>query len=598
MASGILEPSFSIAALSADCIAARATSEQLFTLLNRRLTVPPAWGALVEAPDQPPRWLRAGETLERAGGSSVSFVRAGSWQTQHRLTGLRSADGFAFEAALTFDAAIVAGVAEATAFARKFLSRLPQCNLDQVRDFFQAEAQRALTELVAAQPAERLLSAEVTAALSTGLAQRLAPESYAVGIEAPRVGGLTLSSPDWQRAASEATAAAARDRRAERELQQRAAAASVRARELAELEPTLQRLLAASQADPQARSTAAIAALRPELRADVYRGLLAASPSARQTQFILVVAGDELVWIDPARADAPVRRVDLGGRAGPLRSVRVRHGQSITLLVGAATGVSEVSLDGTLGNTATIQNAQPVRGGFNAAAVANGTLYATHSEFGLVGWRPGADAAPTVALAECTRGARTVRDVQRDAAGRIWLAVDRRIFAWRVDDDAAPIALAAPAEVTTLSVGESLAVAGLADGQIVAWPIDARPGDSPQIVRSAAGSSVGSAELWTACGVDRVLVTDGRPMADLLVVGDAHRTEYAAGEPLRWGWIADDWVVCVNDRRDRLLLWPTASPQPPPRVIPVGRWLNRSIQDVALCSHYQTACATEGCKPA
>ncbi|MFO0973620.1 MAG: hypothetical protein U1A27_09300 [Phycisphaerae bacterium] len=598
MASGILEPSFSIAALSADCIAARATSEQLFTLLNRRLTVPPAWGALVEAPDQPPRWLRAGETLERAGGSSVSFVRAGSWQTQHRLTGLRSADGFAFEAALTFDAAIVAGVAEATAFARKFLSRLPQCNLDQVRDFFQAEAQRALTELVAAQPAERLLSAEVTAALSTGLAQRLAPESYAVGIEGAPWAELTLSSPDWQQAASEATAAAALTAAPERGAA--AAAAAV------DPGPRAGRTRAdrCNDCSPPARpirrrgSTAAIAALRGQLRAGGPLAVCWRPVLARQTQFILVVAGDELVWIDPARADAPVRRVDLGGRAGPLRSVRVRHGQSITLLVGAATGVSEVSLDGTLGNTATIQNAQPVRGGFNAAAVANGTLYATHSEFGLVGWRPGADAAPTVALAECTRGARTVRDVQRDAAGRIWLAVDRRIFAWRVDDDAAPIALAAPAEVTTLSVGESLAVAGLADGQIVAWPIDARPGDSPQIVRSAAGSSVGSAELWTACGVDRVLVTDGRPMADLLVVGDAHRTEYAAGEPLRWGWIADDWVVCVNDRRDRLLLWPTASPQPPPRVIPVGRWLNRSIQDVALCSHYQTACATEGCKPA
>jgi len=158
--------------------------------------------------------------------------------------------------------------------------------------------------------------------------------------------------------------------------------------------------------------------------------------------------------------------------------------------------------------------------------------------------------------------------------------VDQSAVGWRPDDAGPPIRLTALCEITALLSTCSDVVAGLRDGTVLRW-LGAQA-DGAQTVRSATGSAVRSLAWLSGGGVGRLLVGDGSPHLDLLVLGDSFRGEYRCGQNLRWGFAAEDLVVGVNDRRDQLFTWRIDDPETPVAGVSVGRLTGHSIQDVAM----------------
>lgn len=134
--------------------------------------------------------------------------------------------------------------------------------------------------------------------------------------------------------------------------------------------------------------------------------------------------------------------------------------------------------------------------------------------------------------------------------------------------------------VAALCVANGSVFAGTSDGRLLAWPCHAPR--QVETLLSGEGGGVESVQWLSGAGVERLLVACRRPAAWLLVRGDACRMEYRTDEPVRWAAAADDWIIGVTDRRDRLQLWRPARPEAVERTIWVGRLAGHSIQDAAL----------------
>ena len=300
------------------------------------------------------------------------------------------------------------------------------------------------------------------------------------------------------------------------------------------------------------------------------------------------------------------------------------------MLIGAATGIYHyVPRDDRL----TAYAFTPVgklRGGVNAAVLFHGHIYATHSEVGVLRWPLHAAAAGQIILQEYTRDATAIRDIQAGAADTLWFAAADRVIGWSpgsaetVHNSAIPspdvpsvevrtasaqkagsgnlaggplpstslgtlISMGSVAgststvpTVTALHVAEQTVFAGTSDGRLLEWPCD-RP-EACHTLLSGEGGPIDSLQWMSAAGVERLLITARRPNVSMLVRGDVFRLEFRADEPLRWAAACDDWVVAVNDRRDRLFIWRPWQPDKPERVIHVVRQVGHSIQNVALWS--------------
>ncbi|TET31895.1 MAG: hypothetical protein E3J72_21105 [Planctomycetota bacterium] len=154
------------------------------------------------------------------------------------------------------------------------------------------------------------------------------------------------------------------------------------------------------------------------------------------TRQFLVAMGKRVVAYDPYSDPATIRitRKTYSFEDGPLgylRSVRVcdldGSGQNRALVAGAQKGVYVLPLNDP-DNVEEFKfpkaASRESSGGANAAVIAGNYLFATHSDYGLVRWNleqggPGAN----LFLGKIT-GAKTVRGLQEDGAGRLVFSVD------------------------------------------------------------------------------------------------------------------------------------------------------------------------------
>jgi hypothetical protein len=199
---------------------------------------------------------------------------------------------------------------------------------------------------------------------------------------------------------------------------------------------------------------------------------------------------------------------------------------------------------------------------------------------GLIRWAIDTPEQFDLPLSERLADCKSVRDVQADATGRIWLAADKQVLGFSVPSLEVIASLAAPASITALLIADESVIAGLADGRIVRWHFGAF--DSSEIVRHACGRVVESLAWLEGGGAPRLLVGDRQPHLEMLVLGDAFSVEYRCAQLVRWGHASADWIVGVNDRRDQLILWRTDTPQEPERIVNLGQLCGHSIQDVCM----------------
>lgn len=591
---------------NADAVARLVRAEQVFTLLNRQLVVPTECVALVWSDGDQPHIVHAGRTIEAGGAREVLFVRTTPFNLDYEFPAAGSKDGFACSAAVQCDVQVIPDRAELASFRRTILGGRSSVQREDLQRHCEEVVRTALAAFAASRPAGELLQPVTWDAFDAALAEHFKPLGFASGLMLGRDPRVTFASPAFEQSRRTAEAEEQRRRRLEADEKRRTAAAEARKKHLTELGELLEQLNRTAAQQPGMSTADLIKTFDPVRRGVLYEGLIAQPSTLKATQAILVVAGDELLWFDPAKLAQPMRRLKLASEAGPLRSVRIARDDDV-LLVGARRGVHIVDVDGRLKHTCPAAPGVEPRGGFNSAVLVGDYVYATHSEIGLARWRrqsvapagsppsqggaggglespavpsPDGGMVQELCLSELTTGAKAVRDVQLDDAGRLWFSADARVIGWQPDGADPPIAVSQPAVVTALLVADGRIHAGLEDGRIIRWDV----ADSSRIdmLRGPTDQAVHSL-CWTAGGgVPRLLIADGRPQLDCQVLRDAYLGTYACDQRLLWGQAAEDCIVGVNDRRDHLFLWRPDSPQRPEAGVSVGRLCGRSIQDVAL----------------
>lgn len=562
-------------------IALAALADDVFSFLNRQVTIPASCVGLVYADSSQPKLVDAGRPVESGNVRELLIARTVPFHLEYFFNNLASQDGYQFSASVKLSVRLVPDRTELEAFRRNILGSHRRVGQDRLLKHCEQPVRAAVASFAKSQTAQKLLSPECWNDFDGVLSEHFKPVGFESGLALGPDPDVVFESPAFEEFEEEQKVAALQRERQEREQQLREAASKAREQHLAEMGDLLEKVKTMADEGGALNVPELIKTFNASQRGQLYHGLMLTQEPVERTKAILVVAGGELLWFDPADAQSPTRRLKLPAGAGALRSVRLAsNGESSRILVGARHGVHMIEEDGETVRTYSLSHEPEIRGGVNAAAILNDRLYATHSEVGLMSWALDSPGKRTPCLTEFTEGSRSVRDIQSEGNRRLWFSVDDLVVGWTPGDDASQTAMQAPAEVTALLLADGYAIAGLRNGSIVRWLTNNT--SDMETVRSTASAPVRSLAWLSGGGVPRLLIGDGRQYLELLVLGDSYQGAYRCFHNLRWGFAAEDLIVGVNDRRDQLFIWHGDDPESPQSIVSIGRLIGRSIQDVAL----------------
>jgi hypothetical protein len=561
-------------------VARRAAAGDVFSFLTRSLVLPPDCAAMVWPEVGSPRVVGPGSMIEADGAVRVMFVRRSPFTLGYNFDRLSTADGFELSASVGLQVRVVAERTELAGFCDRLMGSAATVTLDALQSHCAEAVHAAVVAFAKARNAADLLSPQTWPEFDAILEDSFKPVGFASGLELLGDVRITTASKDFARAAEAQRVQKLRADRIAAEQQLRELSSDARRQRLTELADTLDRLQEMAEKNKGSSLVELIRAFDPLQRGGLYQALLARQGGASQSHAILIVAGDELLWFDPASPGKPTRRLSLASDAGPLRSVHASswEGKSV-VLVGAKRGVHLLRTEQDPRLTFMFDVDRPLRGGVNAAAVIGERLLATHSEVGLIEWALRKTDHFDLPRAELFITAKSVRDLRTDDKGTAWMAVDRRVVGIGAEAEAEPIVMNAPASVTAMTLAGGWVYGGLESGQIVAWRMD-----SPEIMdslRPACGNAVESIGFLEGGGVPRLLIADRRPHLEMMIPGESVSTKYAAGQAMRWGLSAGPWIAGINDRRDQLVIWGIEDPAEPTAVISIGQLCGHSVQDAA-----------------
>lgn len=580
----MISTAFNLDAFTRDesLIARLVPAGDLFSILNRQVMVPPSCIALVWGEASHPALVRGGQSIDSGGGQEVLFVKSMPIALSFADVAVMSRDGFEFRSTLHLSVQIVPERMELELFRKSLCGSRNSVDAAALGSHIESVVRQALSDYARQHDASSLATAETQGSFNAVLAEHFQPIGFSTGLTLADDIRVTFQSPafaDFQRDQHAAT------RRAERvteESKLRTVAAEARKQHLDDLAAILDRVQQAAKSSGGAGVVDLIRTFDVSRRGELYRGLMGLGANQRRTEAILVVAGQELLWFSPNGGDKPARKESLPSPLGPLRSIRIdQRGDHRVFLIGARNGVFVLDPEASPEPTAYSFNvAGTLRGGVNSACIVGDSLYASHSEVGLIRWHLVEPTASQVVMADSTRGAKAVRDVQASDDGRLWFTVDSRVLGWRPDTDEAPVMLHANAIVHSLLVDGRNAYAGLDSGAILHW--DLRDTETANVLQFPGGDSVHSLVKLTGGGAPRLLSADKRTHLTLRVLGESYYAEYRWKKPLRWVAGADDVIVAVDDLRDSIVLWRPDIPEEPTATIPVARAHGHAIQDIVL----------------
>ncbi len=543
--------------------------------------MPPGVAALAWGEGGTTSVATAGRELRADGVGKLFFFKTEPRTLDYEFDSLTSRDGFEASAKVAIHVQLVPDRVELNAFCQAVLAGATGVTVERLREHCREAVRTATARFVKSRDAFDLVTVDAAGAFDSVIAEAFRPLGFESGLALGKDSRITIQSSDYARTRQNERVRAQRSQLADETRQARELAAEARHSHLDSLAATLQKLREVSSTTGGVAAKELIKTFSTAERGALYHALVAECGQARRTDAIVLAAGEELLWFDPRAPQSPQRRLTLDTPIGPLRSVRLaQRGSQSLLLVGGRSGVHLLAEEQDPRQSFAFQADRELRGGVNAAAVVGESLFATHSEVGLIRWSLRKSSDFEFVLPDLFAGAKSIRDVQPDEDGAIWLAADRRVLRLTMETGASPLVLTAPAVVSSLLVAGGSVFAGLEDGRIVRW-LAAQP-DLVETLRPAGGRAAESIAWVEGGGVPRLLLADGRQHLDLQVLGDAYRAEYRCEQCLRWGFAAADWVVGVNDRRDQVVLWRIDTPEEPFATIHVRKLCGRSIQDLAM----------------
>lgn len=563
-------------------VALHVPAEELFGLMKRTLDMPSAWGALVSRTSGAREVVRAGDVVVGTDAADVMFVRCTPIELTLHEDRLITADSIICQAEVTLRVGVIPEQGDLGSFAQAVMGSRRVIQAKDLARFLQPVVQSTLASGISGQASESLLSPAFTEALSTALHEALQGPCFAAGLSVEGMPVVRVRSESLaalaetkeQIARSQAEHEAASDLRRAVEQAQKA--------HLEHVANILRRLGDMAKDSPHASLGALIQTFPEAQRGELYGALFAVEPVGSRTRWIVVAAGDELLYFDPAALDRPVRTVTVEGSAGRVRSVQSGAGDSSMFWLGAERGVYAWPIAASMpSETYQVTSSSSVRGGFNAVAVADDHVIASHSELGLWRWNRGEGGGRAI-LEPLTESAKTIRHVQVHE-GFLYCAIDDQIVRWEAHTDGADASFfrGSTASITALLVTDSGIYAGTSDGDVLHWAHDRR--EHPERLHAGSQRAVESLFQLETHGVRRVFFTETAPRVSSRVIGDDFVRFYeAGGQTLRRVEVARDIVVGTNELRDRLFVWDTGAPGRARSVIPIGSITGRSVQDVCL----------------
>lgn len=562
--------------------------------------VPDAWMGLARKREGRRWFVAAGDFPRISEDDELVLLRNRAFTVPVQLRDQTASCGNQVHAAAELLVRWEARESELAAFAQTFLTTA-ELMLDQLAEqIVDGGGSTGLRHFIRTQSAERLVGEdcrpELLAAFQEGL-KRLAFEG---GFVVERVAKFTAESPTLLRSRErERENVRRQDDVKARELIEKAAVEAA-GRRLDELSGLLEKLKATAARDGGSRWSGLLPTLSPAERGRLLENLWRLTPNARVAYAIVVVAGNECVWLDPAAPETVLRRVAVPADFGGLRSVGwvmpgprsepsadgtsdPRAEASGRLMIGAASGVW--MLDAETGAVLAAYKAdspQRPRTGFNASVVAGDTLYATHSQLGCWAWPVKDPAGGRAILAPNGGVPKAIRSVAT-ADGLVYLAADDCVHVF--DPDTAELRV----QSTAGDVIHCLAL----DGQTLYVGTE-----RGRLLRQESGQPDDwFAPFHTSGPLESVAVRRWGDLVELVVPAgpqgiDAVYEEQnvvvrlvETGQSIRKAWACDDLVIGLNDRRDRLVVCRAAQPDRRGCEAAVSRLMGASIQDVCIVTH-------------
>ncbi len=550
--------------------------------------IPDKWMGLIERADGRRKFVPSGEPPGAAPGDHVTLVRNRPIELSIETAGT-SKCGHDVTARSLLTVRWHAREDDLAALREALLRRDVLSLADLNAAFSDGGAQAVLRRFVAARTVEQLLSGDPREDFSDALLQdepirRFIFES---GLAIERVARLTFTSESFDKSRAIQRDAQRRvEQLAARETIERAASAAT-LRRLDDLHGVLERLKSLPAGDAQMRWHELLPGLSPAERGRLLENLWRLTPDRVRTEAVVAVAGNQVVWVDPASPDKLLKRAGLPDDFGGLRCVDFEPKRS-WLLVGAARGVWAISTDdGAVAGRYDVAGVDTPRTGFNAVLEWRDRLYATHSALGVWSWPLDGDGPAHSILQPHSGVPRSVRCPVGLDDGRVLFAADDCLHAF--DPSCGELSALGTADDvihSVAAVGQRVFV-GTDSGRIM--QLDLRhPDDWWQAHRARDAVETLSARRWddlievvAPVGADGVLAIypDESFTAQLM----------APNASIRRAWVSDDVVVALSDNRDRLFVLQSLGADRRGREATISRLVGHSVQDVCLISRPNTA---------
>ncbi|MCH7482004.1 MAG: hypothetical protein IIC31_04135 [Chloroflexi bacterium] len=570
----------------ANNVALRVAGSELFSLLNRSCDLPSAWAAMVTSETGEDKVVAPGGIVQGGQDDTVAFVRATPIDVAFETETVQSRDGFSCKAEVRASVSVIPERSELRSFLNAVMGSRRVAQAKGLTAYLQPAVRSALGQCVSRFDAASLVNARACDDVADAVAESLKAACFSAGLTQVRPPTVRFESTGLRQVQKERESAAARKVKHDSAHELQRALGRAREEHLDDLASTLGRLSELATASPDVGLPELLRTFTESQRGELYEALFAADTPASTTRWIVVAAGDELLFFDPHAGEAPARRVKVGGVAGPVRSIQViTNAQGgAELLLGAATGVYLWHVDGEAASeTYFVEHAPAVRGGFNSVTIAGDRLFASHSELGLCEWKLSDPSSMTVRFERLTLNARAVRGVQA-LDGVVYCSIDDQVIRFAAGDPTdvpQQVHTGSDGTITALCATPEALFAGNSHGELLRWSGGSE--NAPEVLHRGMKRPVESVQMLASHGVRRLVFADTALYVYARVVGDSFTCHYeAGGQTLRRVEVAPDLIVATNDLRDRLICWSPGKPKQPHATINVSGMIGRSIQDVCL----------------
>jgi hypothetical protein len=576
--------------------------------------LPEGWLGLVVKPDGRRRLVPAGEDPHPSREDTLVLVRSRPISFRLALADVSAADGHPVSGSAELLLRCAARDDDLAAASRTLLTS-DELTLDRLAEAVtQAGARAAFLRFIREHSAEQLVQQDQRAALLECLRAGLESFLFSAGLILEGIGKLEFASQSLSQdeALRRATARRVEEIEARGVVEQ--AALSATQRRLDSLTDVVAKLKRAAEADAGLQWHDLLPALTPSERGRLLESLWRLTPDRVTATAIVVAAGRECVWLDPAEPERIIRRVTLPEELGGLRSVSFDPAAG-ALLVGAAVGVWRVkAADGEVLAKHVAPHAEMPRTGFNAAITSGTRLIATHSQLGAWSWpvlgsagvppagsagvppagstgvppagSTGVPPAEPQPLLQPSGGVpKTIRAVTAAGDGHVLFAADDEIHVFSPTGQPHHTLPIGRGLVHGIAVLDRAIYVTTSDGLVLEDQWDA-PNIWQVLHRRSGPIESIQARRWDDL-VELVIPAGPQGVLGIYAQEGIVSRLLDTSVPVRRAWACDDALVALSEHRDRLIVLRGTMPARTGQEVIVARLLGQLIQDACIVTSHQ-----------